>query len=112
MNPIWFQWAMAIILAVAAISLAGWFLSYKAGRSETRMMSMLLRAGVDPEVIEDGDHESIMRAVRKRCRKCQAEDVCEHWLAGSYKEDNLFCPNAHVFRSLAAEQKQAALGEN
>jgi hypothetical protein len=67
---------------------------------------MLAQAGVDPETIRKGDHEEIMKSVRKRCIKCEAEDVCERWLAGSYTEENLFCPNAQIFRSLAAKQER------
>ena len=100
------NFGIATILVVVAITFVAWFLRYKASNSERRMVKMLQSAGVDPQVITDGDHEEIMRSVRKRCRKCEAEDVCERWLAGNYAEDNLFCPNARIFRSLAAEHKQ------
>ena len=99
---------IAIVLATAAVTFVIWYLGYKRWSSRERMRTMLTQAGVNPEVIRDGDHEEIMKAVTKRCRKCEAEDVCERWLAGNYKEDNLFCPNAQIFRSLASEQKTPA----
>ena len=105
MNSNWTEIGLAVILAGAAISMVIWFLKYKTSSSEWRMFNMLQRAGVDPGIIDDGDHNEIMRVIRKRCNQCQAEDVCEHWLAGTYKEDNLFCPNAHVFRALAAKNR-------
>ena len=109
MDNNWIEFGLAATLAVLAITFVIWFLKYKASRSERRMFDMLQRAGVDSETIRDGDHEAIMEAVRKRCQACQAEDVCERWLAGSYSEDNLFCPNAQIFRQLAAEHKQVSL---
>lgn len=104
-----FQIGLAIILALMAFVLVTWYWKYKNSRSELRMTTMLMRMGVDPAVARDGDHEAIMRDVRSRCHRCQSEDVCERWLAGSYREDNLFCPNAQVFRALAAEHKQVAV---
>jgi len=104
-----FQIGMAVLLMAGALGLASWYWWYKNSRSEQRMVTMLVKMGVDPEVARDGDHEAIMRDVRKRCHRCQSEDVCERWLAGSYREDNLFCPNAQVFRALAAEHKQVAV---
>jgi hypothetical protein len=108
-NPVWFDFGVAAILVVAAIALVTWFLKYKASRSERRMMKMLLNVGVDPEIIDEGDQEAIMHAVRKRCRRCQAEDECERWLAGEVEGGNVFCPNANIFESLAAIHKQVTL---
>lgn len=101
-----FEFGLAAVLVIAALGLVTWYWNYKNARSEQRMTAMLIRMGVDPVVAADGDHEAIMRDVRKRCNRCQSEDVCERWLAGSYREENLFCPNAQVFRALAAEHKQ------
>ena len=95
-----FDISIAIILVVVAIALVVWFLRYKAGTSERRMKEMLQRAGLDPEIATQADSESIIREVRRRCRKCQSEDLCERWLAGEEGGDNVFCPNAQVFEEL------------
>ena len=95
-----FDISIAIILVVVAIALVAWFLKYKAGTSERRMKEMLQRAGLDPEIATQVDSESIIREVRRRCRKCQSEDLCERWLAGEEGGDNAFCPNAEVFEEL------------
>ncbi len=101
MNPVWFEMIIAAVLVAAAITLVTWFLRYKSSRSDRRMYNMLQRVGVDPKIIEEGDQDAIMMAVRRRCQKCQAEDVCERWLAGQLEGENSFCPNANVFRTLA-----------
>ena len=65
---------------------------------------MLKNAGLDPEIITQGTTEVIIKEVRSRCRKCQAEDVCERWLEGKEIGENDFCPNAGVFRMLAEHE--------
>ena len=95
-----FDISIAIILVVVAIALVAWFLKYKAGTSERRMKEMLQRAGLDPEIATQVDSESIIREVRRRCRKCQSEGLCERWLAGKAEGNNDFCPNAQVFEAL------------
>jgi len=95
-----FDISIAIILVAVAIALVTWFLRYKTGTSERRMKKMLQRAGLDPEIANLVDSASIIREVRRRCRKCQSEDLCERWLAGEEGGDNIFCPNAQVFEEL------------
>jgi hypothetical protein len=56
---------------------------------------------VAPEVIGRGDVEAIIKDVRRRCRACSSEGVCERWLDGKIGGENEFCPNAEIFRSLA-----------
>ena len=63
-------------------------------------MRMLMRAGVDPDIAARGDKEAIIEDIRSRCRKCQAEDLCERWLAGKVEGENTFCPNAPIFGAL------------
>ena len=91
---------MAIIMLAVSIVLVVWFLKYLATRSERRMVRMLMRAGLDPEILNHGDHEEIINDIRRRCHKCQTESVCEKWLDGEETGDNDFCPNAQVFSSL------------
>ena len=103
MNSIWFQFGIAAILVVVAITLVAVFLRYKDSRSQWRMNSMLRRVGVDPEVIKSGNQKEIITAIRKRCKQCQTEDICERWLAGDIEGSNSFCPNMKVINSLAVK---------
>jgi len=91
---------IAIILVVVGVVLVMSFLRYKARTSEKRMLQMLRTAGLDPEITLHGGSEAIMSEVRRRCRKCQSEGLCEQWLAGKVEGDNDFCPNAQVFEVL------------
>jgi len=92
--------SIAVILVVIATALVAWFLKYKANSSERRMMKMMQRSGLDPAIANQGDTENIIKAVRRRCRKCQSEGQCERWLAGEEEGGNVFCPNAQVFEEL------------
>ena len=100
MNPTLFEIGAAIIMVAVSIALIVWFFRYLAAASGRRMMHMLTRAGVDPEVAKHGDTEAIIQDVRSRCRKCRSEDLCDRWLAGKVEGDNSFCPNAQIFRIL------------
>lgn len=95
-----FEIGIAITLVVIAAVLVFLFLKFKAGASERRMMAMMRRAGLDPEIARHGDHEAIISAVRRQCRRCQSEDLCERWLAGEETGDNEFCPNRQIFSYL------------
>jgi len=83
------QFLAAIAMAGAAIAFVFLFRHYLAVNSERRMRAML-ENGID----------NIMSAVRKRCRSCKSESLCERWLAGEETGDNDFCPNARVFEIL------------
>ncbi len=102
------QITLAVGLLAAALIIVWWYLRYKDAHSERRMVRMLIRLGLDPELASSGDTEAIMVAVRKRCRECQAEDLCERWLDFEISGDNRFCPNAEVFRRLGAKLPRAA----
>ena len=91
---------VAIVLLVLAACLVSWFLKYKAAGSEKRMMRMMKRVGVDPELARRGDARTILRDIRGRCQKCQNEYPCEQWLEGEIEGGNSFCPNAHIFEFL------------
>lgn len=101
MNPELFKWTLAIFMVAVSGVLVVWFWRYRAADSQRRMMQMLTRAGVTPEVIRRGDVEAIIKDVRSRCRACSSEDLCERWLAGKVEGENDFCPNAQIFHSLA-----------
>ena len=92
--------SIAITMVVVAVVLVAWFLRYKAGSSERRMKRMMQHYGLDPASASQGDVETIIREVRRRCRKCQFEGHCERWLAGKESGTSGFCPNARVFEEL------------
>jgi hypothetical protein len=100
MNPTLFQIGVALLMVAVSVALIVWFSRYVAAASGRRMIRMLARAGVDPEVAKRGDTEAIIRDVRSRCGRCRSEDLCDRWLAGNVEGDNSFCPNAQIFRSL------------
>jgi len=93
--------SIAIIMTVVAFALVMWFLRYKSHASERRMMRMMQHHGLDPQIAKQGDTESIIREIRRRCSRCQVEGHCERWLDGKEKGDGSFCPNARVFEELA-----------
>ncbi len=100
MNSTLFQIGIAIVMVAVFFTLLVWFIKYWRAASERRMMRMLKRAGVDPEIATQGDTEAIINDVRSRCRKCMSEDLCERWLAGEVEGENTFCPNTRIFRNL------------
>lgn len=94
---------IALVLLLAAAIAVLLFLRYKRSNTERRMMSMLERQGLDPEIARLGDTKAIIDAIRQRCSRCQSEAVCERWLAGEIEGDNDFCPNAQVFKNLGGQ---------
>jgi len=100
MNPTLFEIGAAIFMVAVSVALVVWFYRHVAAASEGRMMHMLTRAGVDPEIARQGDIEAITQDVRSRCVRCRSEDLCDRWLAGKVEGDNSFCPNAQIFRML------------
>jgi hypothetical protein len=100
MNPTLLEIGVALFMVAVSVALVVWFSRYMAAASGRRMMHMLTRAGVDPEVARQGDTEAIMKDVRSRCNRCRSEDLCDRWLAGKVEGDNGFCPNAQIFRML------------
>jgi hypothetical protein len=100
MNPTLVEIGVAISMVAVSVALVVWFSRYVATASDRRMMHMLTRAGVDPEVARHGDTEAILEDVRRRCGRCRFEGLCDRWLAGKVEGDNSFCPNAQIFRTL------------
>ncbi len=110
MDPTLFEIGVATSMLVASVALVVWFSRYLVASSESRMMHMLARAGVSPEVARQGDTRAIMQDVRSRCGRCMAEDLCDRWLAGKVEGDNSFCPNAQIFRVLTGTAGRIAPG--
>jgi hypothetical protein len=79
-----------------------------AAASERHMINMMERVGLDPAIATGGEAASVMEHVieasmieiRERCQACSAVDVCERWLVAKEDGDNVFCPNAEVFKAL------------
>jgi preprotein translocase subunit YajC len=99
MNISLIQILAAILMVGAAIVLVFAFRRYQAANSERRMRAMLTSVGLDPEIASIGGIDSIMTEVRKRCRTCASEDVCERWLNRELPGNNDFCPNAKAFEA-------------
>ena len=95
---------MQIISAIVMLAVVGGLFfaygNYLATNSERRMLSMVESIGLDPAIASNSELETIMRDVRKRCRSCPSEDVCERWLTCDEKDDNDFCPNSKAFTVL------------
>jgi hypothetical protein len=108
MNPTLFEISAGVIMVAVVVGLVVWVLKSNAATSKKRMLRMLTRAGVDPEVAMSGDTEAIMRDVQSRCLGCRSEALCERWLAERVEGDNDFCPNAPIFRSLAKTDTRTA----
>lgn len=100
MNPTLFEIGVVIFTVAASVALVTWFFRHMAAASEKRMMHMLTRASVDPEVTRHDDIWAILHVARGRCSRCRSEDLCDRWLAGKVESDNSFCPNAQIFRRL------------
>lgn len=88
------------VMVVVTFVLIFAYRAYLAANSERRMLSMIDSIGLDPAIASSSDLEATMSEVRKRCRSCTSEDVCERWLTCNEKDDNDFCPNAKVFEVL------------
>src|SRR3990167_1272728 len=77
MSPTMFDIGVALVMVAVVVALLLWFARYMGASSERRMTRMLMRAGVDPDIVARGDKKAIIEDIRSRCRKCQAEDLCE-----------------------------------
>ena len=100
MNPTLFEIGVVIFTVAVSVALVAWFFRHAAAASEKRMMHMLTRASVDPEVARHDDIWAILHVARGRCSRCRFEDLCDRWLAGKVEGDNSFCLNAQIFRVL------------
>ena len=99
---------IGVLMVGVSLALTAWYFGYLGASSESRMLRMLKRAGVDPEIARRNDKQSIIKDVRSRCRKCQSEAQCERWLAGDAGGENTFCPNHRIFSRLAKTTGHAA----
>ena len=102
-----FQVVAVIAMLVIVVALFFGLRFYLAANSERRMLTMLESVGLDPDIATNGEIPIIMKEVRKRCRNCATEAVCERWLKGNEEGDNAFCPNAKVFEALNKYERAA-----
>ncbi len=101
MDPMIVNILIGVLMVGAGLALTAWYFGYLGASSESRMLRMLKRAGVNPEIAKRNDKKLIINDVRSRCRKCQSEAECERWLAGDAGGENTFCPNHRIFSRLA-----------
>lgn len=101
MDPI--QIGVGIIMLGVAFAGIMWLQSSEAAVSAKRMMAMMKRSGLDPVTAMIGSARAVAigKDVRRRCKRCPREELCDRWLAGTVKGGNSFCPNAQAFRILA-----------
>ena len=107
MNPTLFEAMLeinvAIVMVAVTVAIFVWLQRSEAAASARRLMGMMTRVGLGPVIAAPGDPRAraIMKATRRRCRRCPREDLCERWLAGEVEGGNTFCPNAQAFHILA-----------
>ena len=106
MTPAMISAAVFMVTVGAAILL--WIRGDLAAGSVKRMAGMMARAGLDPVALGDPQAKTMLKAPRRRCRRCPSEDLCDRWLAGTVPGGNAFCPNAQTFRSLSAAEAATA----
>ena len=94
---------VAIIMVSVAVGSIVWLHSNMAAVSATRLTRMKKRIGIDSGTDTLSGRLSIIggKELRRRCRRCPSENLCERWLAGKVEGGNTFCPNAEAFRNLA-----------
>jgi hypothetical protein len=84
--------------------------------SDRRMMHMMARSGLDPELATYSDiareTDPVIEAARTRCQACPAQDHCDAWLAGRAEGDDEFCPNVTTFRGLAEDEETPSKKEH
>ena len=108
MNPGAFDLFLALTMVAVSAALVVAFARYRLHASARRTMSMLDRAGVDPEIASCAERRPLMRDVHRRCHGCATEAHCDRWLAGGVGGDDAFCPNAGVFHALARREQIAS----
>jgi len=96
------QIGVAIIMVGVVVAGMVWLKSSMAAASARRMRSMMKRIGLNARTIRRSDPQTttIGKQLRRRCRRCPREALCERWLAGKVEGGNAFCPNAEAFRNL------------
>jgi len=110
---VWFKltdssYSLAVMMVIMAVTLAIWFLQYKAALSEQRLQRMMTRTGLPVDISTDEKTAAVIEAARRTCRKCRDESLCERWLDGEITGKNGFCPNAQLFRDLLIRPGQEA----
>jgi hypothetical protein len=96
------QISVAIFMVGVAFASIVWLQTSEAAASARRMMGMMKRVGLELGIatFRDPRTMAIEKEVRRRCRRCPREGVCDRWLAGRVGGDTAFCPNARTFRAL------------
>jgi hypothetical protein len=94
MAPNLLQLIVAAAMVALALFLVWRLVEYKRAGSDRRLRAMLTWAGIDPALVAAEASQPVLKQLRRRCRRCAAEGVCERWLSGELRGGNEFCPNA------------------
>jgi hypothetical protein len=99
--------SFAIYLAVFLAVTVAAFQWQQSRAVRRRILRMMLTFGIDADTARNADAllDIDMSAVRRRCRRCPAPDVCERWLSGETVPGNGFCPNAPQFAAVAQSRQ-------
>ncbi len=102
--------SVAILLVAVNVALLVWFEGSLAAASAGRTMGMMKRIGLSPETAlrDDAATRALVKEIRRRCRRCPREDLCNRWLAREVDGDNAFCRNAQRLGMLGDALAQAA----
>lgn len=103
MAPNLLQLIVAAAMAALALFLFWRLVEYRRAGSERRLRAMMAWARVDPALAGAEASKPRLMQLRRRCRRCPSEGVCERWLAGELRGGNEFCPNAKVLSEWARE---------
>ncbi|MDX1380692.1 MAG: DUF6455 family protein [Xanthomonadales bacterium] len=103
MAPNLLQLIVAAAMAALALFLFWRLVEYRRAGSERRLRAMMAWAQVDPALAGAEASRSRLMQLRRRCRRCPSEGVCERWLTGELRGGNEFCPNAAALAEWARE---------
>lgn len=110
MTPLITQIAIAVAMLALTAAMFVWiWLGLRAARAR-RLTWMIERVGLDAGVAGDA-YPVVVPAIKRarlRCARCRSEALCERWLDGRAAGENVFCPNARLFRSLLEVNQLAA----
>jgi hypothetical protein len=109
MAPNLLQLIVGAAMAALALFLVWRLVEYKRAGSDRRLRAMMAWVHVDPALAAAEASKPLMKELRRRCRRCQSEGVCERWLAGELRGGNEFCPNAATLAEWARDAGAAPI---
>lgn len=91
---------VAIYLAVITGVICPILYWHKTLAANSRLTRMMASFDIDEDTIANADHLD-MDTLKKRCRNCDASEMCDRWLDGQLIESPSFCPNFRQFNTAA-----------